>query len=242
MSMTEKRGSLASVASAGIFIFLLVLQTGCRQMCEPTFEPQRITLIRGTFQTLFDGTSLDAWEKLDGTPAHWKLTGDGAMEVTGGGDLRTKASFGDCQLHIEWRTPEAVDPNIMNRGNSGVIFMGRYEVQVIDSNPDTIYADGIAGAAYGQNPPLVNVCRAPGEWQSFDIIFYAPRWEGDTLLRQGCVTVLHNGVLIQDRWPLEGPTGHLARAVQSPHANKLPLVLQSHGSPVRYRNIWVKAF
>ena len=193
----------------------------------------------GVYRVLFDGKNLDQWEKKDGSPAHWKMP-DGTMEATEGGDLRTKATFGDCQLHVEWQTPEKVDPNIMNRGNSGVFLMGLYEVQVLDSNPDTIYADGIAGSVYGQNPPLVNVCRAPGAWQTFDIIFYAPRWENGTLLRQGHVTVFHNGVLVQDRWPLEGPTRHLSRTTQTPHAAKLPLSLQAHASPVRYRNIWIR--
>jgi len=188
---------------------------------------------------LFDGTSLEQWEKKDGSSAHWKLA-DGTMEATEGGDLRTKTAFGDCHLHIEWQTPEQVDPNVMNRGNSGVFLMGLYEVQVLDSFHDTIYADGIAGSIYGQSPPLVNVCRAPGEWQSFDIIFYAPRWENGELVRQGFVTVFQNGVLVQDRWQLEGPTHHLTRTSLTPHADKLPLVLQSHASPVRYRNIWIR--
>ena len=192
-----------------------------------------------TRQTLFDGTSLDAWERADGAPAHWRLA-DGTMEATEGGDLRTKAAFGDCHLHIEWQTPTQIDPDIMNRGNSGVFLMGLYEVQVMDSNPDTIYADGIAGAVYGQSPPLVNACHAPGEWQSFDILFTAPRWDGDALLRQGHVTVFHNGVLVQDHWPLEGPTHHITRTTPAPHAAKLPLTLQAHASPVRYRNIWIR--
>ncbi|MCL2105346.1 MAG: DUF1080 domain-containing protein, partial [Kiritimatiellaeota bacterium] len=174
-----------------------------------------------------------------GPPAPWER-GGGGVGAAGGGDLRTKQAFGDCQLHIEWQTPEKVDPNIMNRGNSGVFLMGLFEIQVMDSNPDTIYADGIAGAVYGQSPPLVNACRAPGEWQSFDIIFRAPRWEGDTLTRQGHVTVFHNGVLVQDRWEPEGPTHHLSRTSLTPHADKLPLSLQSHASPVRYRNIWIR--
>ena len=191
------------------------------------------------WRVLFDGKSLSQWEKKDGSPAHWKLA-DGTMEATEGGDLRTKTAFGDCQLHVEWQTPEKVDPNVMNRGNSGVYLMGLYEVQVLDSHRDTIYADGIAGAIYGQNPPLVNVCRAPGEWQTFDIIFYAPRWENGTLVRQGHITVFHNGVLVQSHWPIEGPTHHLSRTAQAPHAAKLPLSLQAHSSPVRYRNIWIR--
>ena len=192
-----------------------------------------------TYRVLFDGKNLDQWQKTDGSPAHWKLA-DGAMVATEGGDLRTKAVFGDCQLHVEWQTPAQIDPNIMNRGNSGVYLMGLYEVQVMDSWRETIYADGIAGSIYGQSPPLVNASRAPGEWQTFDIIFYAPRWEDGTLARQGHVTVFHNGVLAQYLWPLEGPTHHLSRTALVPHADKLPIVLQSHASPVRYRNIWIR--
>jgi len=193
----------------------------------------------GVYRVLFDGKNLDQWEKADGSPAHWKMP-DGTLEATGGGDLRTKAAFGDCQLHVEWQTPEQIDPNIMNRGNSGVFLMGLYEVQIMDSHGKTIYADGIAGSIYGQNPPFANVSRAAGAWQSFDIIFYAPRWDGNTLTRQGHVTVFHNGVLVQSHWPLEGPTRHLSRTSQVPHANKLPLSLQAHSSPVRYRNIWIR--
>ena len=219
------RDATPSSKKGKLYIALALLLAGCQ-------SPPLV---------LFDGTSLDQWTKLDGSPAHWKLA-DGTMEATAGGDLRTKQIFGDCQLHVEWQTPTTIDPNIMNRGNSGVFLMGLYEVQVIDSNPDTIYADGIAGSIYGQSPPLVNVCRPPGEWQTFDILFYAPRWEGDTLIRQGHITVFLNGVLIQDHWPLEGPTHHLSRTSLTPHADKLPVTLQSHSSPVRYRNIWIREF
>ena len=190
---------------------------------------------------LFNGSNLDSWQHANGSAAAWKLE-NGYMEVVKGtGILRTKDAFGDCQLHIEWAAPAAVKGEGQGRGNSGVFLMGIYEVQVLDSYNNTTYADGQAAAVYGQYPPLVNACRPPGQWQSYDIIFHGPRFAKDeTLLRPATMTVLHNGVLVQDHVTLTGPTAHKARPPYELHPLKLPLSIQDHGNPVRYRNIWIR--
>ena len=190
---------------------------------------------------LFDGTSFDAWVSgKDGSPVKWKLI-DGAMEVVKGtGEICTKQGFGDCQLHIEWASPVVVQGNGQGRGNSGIFLMGQHEVQVLDSYDNIAYADGQAGSVYAENPPLVNACRKPGEWQAYDIIFHQPVWNGDTLVHSGSVTVIHNGVVVQDHWEFEGMTTHCRRRPITKYENKLPLRLQDHGNPVRFRNIWIR--
>jgi len=199
---------------------------------------------------LFNGTSLENWENTKGEPTKWQLV-DGALEsVKGAGYIRTKQSFGDCQLHLEWAAPAKVEGMGQGRGNSGVFLMGSYEIQVLDSyetealpdgsNKNPNYADGQASSVYAENPPLVNACRKPGEWQTYDIIFHQPVWEGDKLKYPGSITVLHNGVLTQDHWEMEGMTTHCRRRPLAPHAAKLPLQLQDHGNPVRFRNIWIR--
>jgi hypothetical protein len=189
---------------------------------------------------LFDGSGLSKWESTDGGPAKWKIA-DGYMEVAKkAGSIRTRDSFGSCQLHIEWATPAVVNGSGQKRGNSGVYLMGKYEVQVLDSYENVTYPDGQAAAVYGQNPPLVNACRPPGVWQSYDIIFRRPVFDGKKVVRPATVTVLHNGVLVQDNWVLEGPTAHKRRARYEAHPDRLPLMLQHHGDPVRYRNIWLR--
>jgi hypothetical protein len=164
------------------------------------------------------------------------------MEVSkGGGDIRTKQGFGDCQLHVEWAAPAVVVGESQGRGNSGVFLMGLYEVQVLDCYGNKTYADGSTASIYGQYPPLVNVCRKPGEWQTYDIVFHAPRFDKDgQLLSAARLTVFHNGVLVQDNEELTGPTGHKQRPPYKAHADKLPIKLQDHTNPVRYRNIWVR--
>jgi len=187
---------------------------------------------------LFDGRDLAHWRNGD-KPAGWKLV-EGAMEVDGSGSIESVERFGDVQLHVEWMAPAAVAGSSQGRGNSGVFFMGRYEVQVLDSHDNPSYADGQAAALYGQTPPLVNACRKPGAWQSYDIVFRAPRWNGETLSAPARVTVFHNGVLVHDAQPLLGATAHRAVAQYKPHAAELPIGLQDHGNPVRYRNIWAR--
>jgi hypothetical protein len=191
---------------------------------------------------LFDGRDLSRWRSdKDGGPARWKVA-DGYMEVVKGtGGIHTEQGFGDCQLHIEWATPSPAVGQGQDRGNSGVFLMGRYEVQVLDSHGSTTYPDGQAAALYGQFPPLVNASRPPGQWQSYDIVFRGPRFDqAGTLLRPARVTVLHNGVLVHDARELTGPTAHKARPAYAAHPDRLPLGLQDHDHPVRFRNVWIR--
>lgn len=192
-------------------------------------------------EVLFDGSNLDRWRSSGGGPAGWKVE-DGYMEVEGEEDIVTRGSFGDCQLHVEWAAPAMVSGDSQARGNSGVFFMGgRYEIQVLDSYQNSTYADGHAGAIYGQYPPRVIASRPPGEWQSYDIIFHGPRFEEDgSLERPARITVFHNNVLVQDNVTLTGPTAWLTRPEYEPHPEKLPIELQNHGDPVRFRNIWIR--
>lgn len=190
---------------------------------------------------LFDGKDLTKWESEGGAPARWKVR-DGAMEsVPLSGYLFTKEKFGDVQLHVEWAAPLPAKGRGQGRGNSGVFLMGLYEVQVLDSYNSETYPDGQAGAIYGQYPPLVNACLPPGEWQSYDIVFRRPRFHADgTLARAARMTVVHNGVLIQDNSEIWGPTAWLQRMPYTNKAEELHLSLQDHGNPVRYRNIWLR--
>jgi hypothetical protein len=188
---------------------------------------------------LFDGKSLQAWAGAKGAEAGWAIE-DGAMVVNGTGGIQTKQAFGSCQLHLEWAAPANVAGQGQGRGNSGVFLMSRYEVQVLDSFDNKTYADGQAASVYGQNPPLVNACRKPGEWQTYDIIFHRPKFADGKLVAPATVTVLHNGILVQDHFAIRGGTAHKAEAKYSPHADTAPLSLQDHGNPVRYRNIWLR--
>jgi hypothetical protein len=190
---------------------------------------------------LFDGKDLSSWESVKGGPAKWTV-GDGYFAtVPGTGYIRTKASFGDCQLHVEWATPNPPHGVDQDRGNSGVFLHGLYEVQVLDSYESVTYADGQAAALYGQYPPLVNASRKPGEWQMYDIVFHGPRFDANgAVTRKAIFTVFHNGVLVQDHEELTGPTEHHARPPYKVTPEKLPLALQDHNHPVRYRNIWIR--
>ena len=192
---------------------------------------------------LFDGRSLDNWRSaVDANkPARWRVE-NGYMEVVAGaGAIATARGFGDVQLHVEWMAPQPASGEGQDRGNSGVFLMERYEVQVLDSYHSTTYADGQAGAIYGQYPPLVNASRPPGEWQSYDVVFIRPRFDGNgKLSRPARITVFHNGVLVQNDVTLTGPTAHQRRPPYAAHAEALPITLQDHGHPVRYRNIWAR--
>jgi len=192
---------------------------------------------------LFDGTDLSKWVGRDHgklVPPRWKL-GNGYMEVVPGtGDLLTKQKFGDCQLHIEWAAPAEIVSHGQLRGNSGVMMMGLYEIQVLDSYNNVTYADGQAAAMYGQYPPRVNVCRPPGEWQTYDIVFEAPVFDGDKLVKPAYLTLFHNGVLIHNRQAFMGPVIYKALTKYRPHPPTGPILLQNHGCKVRFRNIWVR--
>jgi hypothetical protein len=192
---------------------------------------------------LLDGKDLSQWEftgKRGNAPKSWKLE-NGYMEVVGGaGDARTKEKFGDMQLHIEWASPAEVLGNSQMRGNSGVLLMGRYEIQVLDSWENPTYADGQAGAIYGQWSPLVNAIKKRGEWNYYDIVFEAPKFEGEKLVKNPYVTVFHNGVLLHHRQKMIGPMAHRIVAPFRAHGPEEPLMLQDHNEPVRYRNIWAR--
>lgn len=190
---------------------------------------------------LFDGRDMSQWIGRDGGEPKWKVA-DGAMKVVAKtGNIETRKHFGDCQLHVEWAAPAEVVGDSQGRGNSGVFLMGKYEIQVLDSYDNITYADGHTAAIYGQYPPLVNSSRAPGEWQTYDIFFVAPRFEGEKLVSPAYVTVIHNGVLVHHHQAIQGPTLHKALASYAiPHAPTGPLMLQDHNDPVRYRNIWIR--
>jgi Domain of Unknown Function (DUF1080) len=190
---------------------------------------------------LFAGKDLTEWQAEDGGPAKW-IVRDGYVEVLPhGGALRTKRDFGSVQLHIEWATPTPPTGDGQERGNSGVFLMSHYEIQVLDSYHNETYADGQAAAVYGQTPPLVNASRPPGQWQTYDIVFHRPRFAADGAARDAArVTVFHNGVLVQDNTTITGWTVHGQRARYAPHPDRLPLVLQDHGNPVRFRDVWIR--
>jgi hypothetical protein len=189
---------------------------------------------------LFDGTDLSKWEGEKGA-AKWTVRED-YMEANKTGYIHTKEKFGDMQLHVEFAEPEKVEGDSQERGNSGVFLQYAYEVQVLDSYDNPTYADGQCGALYGQSPPMANACRKPGEWQSYDIIFEAARWnENHELARPAIVTVFQNGVLIHYKQPLLGPTGHRTLGHYGKELPATgPIALQDHGNPVRFRNIWVR--
>ena len=213
----------------------------------PRLEPAIITPGRTSADppsdavVLFDGKSLASWRSSDGSAAKWQVR-DGYMEVAPGtGEILTADAFGDCQLHIEWATPSIVKGEGQERGNSGVFLMGHYEVQVLDSYSNKTYFHGQAGSVYNQYAPLVNASRPPGEWQSYDIIFKAPKFdEQGKVTERARVTVLHNGVLIQNNVEIYGNTYHDRPALYTAHPSREPLRLQDHGNPVRYRNIWIR--
>lgn len=190
---------------------------------------------------LFNGTDLSQWAATDGSAAKWKVEKGYFEVVPKTGYIHTRAAFGDCQLHVEFAEPNPPRGESQGRGNSGVFLEGLYEIQVLDSYQNKTYADGQAGAVYGQYPPLVNASRPPGEWQTYDIIFHGPRFDATgKVTRPAHVTVLHNGVLAEDHVELTGPTANGERPPYKPTPEKLPLALQDHGDPVRYRNIWIR--
>ena len=186
---------------------------------------------------LFDGKDLAKWRNAKGEPVGWRVE-NGYAEVNGTGYIFSREEFGDVQVHVEWASPAEVKGEGQGRGNSGVYLMGRYEIQVLDCYQNKTYPNGQTAAFYGNAAPLVNVCRKPGEWQTYDIIFHAPKQLAAGTVQPGSFTVLHNGVLVQDHVPVKGPSTTAAPA--NGLATKGPLVLQDHGNPVRFRNIWVR--
>lgn len=190
---------------------------------------------------LFDGKDLSQWAGQDSGAAKW-IVRDGYMEVVPGtGAIHTKRAFGDVQLHVEFRTPTPPHGESQERGNSGVFLMTHYEIQVLDVYHNDTYADGYAAAVYGQTPPLVNAARPPGEWQSYDIVFHRPHFKPDGSVETPArVTVFWNGILAQDNTVITGWTVHNQVAVYRPHADTMPLMLQDHENPTRFRDVWVR--
>lgn len=212
------------------------------------WEPQVKTVTPGTAATppsdaivLFDGKTATQWQTAkDGSASRWEVKEGLLTVVKGTGDIRTKEEFMDFQLHIEWRSPEKIEGAGQGRGNSGIFLQDRYELQVLDSYQNRTYSNGQAGSIYKQNPPLVNAMRKTGEWQTYDVIYTAPRFKEDsTLFSPAYVTVLHNGVLVQNHFEIKGSTEYIGLPMYKAHG-KAPIRLQDHGNPVSYRNIWIR--
>ena len=191
---------------------------------------------------LFDGKDASKWKaQQGGGPVKWKIEGNALVVAGGTGGIETKEGFGDCQLHIEWRTPAVVKGESQGRGNSGIFLMGKYELQVLDSYNNRTYSNGQAASIYKQTPPLVNASRGPGEWQTYDILFTAPTFQEDGTVRTPArITVFHNGVLVQNNTTIWGSTQYVGTPNYEKHGDKEPLVLQDHGNPTAFRNIWIR--
>lgn len=194
--------------------------------------------------SLFSGHDLSEWADSQGNPPKWKVR-DGYLEVVpGAGSIHTRRSFGDCQMHVEWWAPNPPEGDGQNRGNSGVKMMELYEVQILDSFRNPTYADGLAGAVYAEHPPSVNASLPPGQWQTFDIIFHVPHFDvSGAERRPATVTVIHNGLVVQDSAVITGPTGLENDHTRPPnvaHAERLPVLLQEHNCTVRFRNVWIR--
>lgn len=191
---------------------------------------------------LFDGKDLSSWEsEKDGSAAAWTVENGVLTVKPGEGGIKTKQNFGDLQIHVEWRAPTEIKGKGQGRGNSGIYIMNKYEVQVLDSYQNETYTNGQAASIYKQSPPLVNVTNPPGEWNTYDIIFTAPRFNENGIIKSPAkLTVLHNGVVVQNNYELRGPTEYIGIPNYTEHDKKLPLHLQDHGDLVSFRNIWVR--
>jgi N-acetylglucosamine malate deacetylase 1 len=206
---------------------------------EPAASPMEVPPPRGAV-ILFDGSNLDSWQTAPGHSARWKVA-DGQMEIVpGSGEMQTKAAFGDVQLHLEWAAPAPPVGKGQDRGNSGIFFMGLYELQILDSYRADTYTDGQVAAIYGQYPPLFNASRPPGEWQTYDVAFRRPRFDRvGKLVEPARLTVVHNGILVQNNEEILGPTRWLRWDRYEQHEDRAPIKLQDHGHTVRFRNIWL---
>ena len=249
-SLSGLRGGLSVVAGMVLAMSTMTAQQARvpGQMPDPSKEPPLVTAGANPGEppsdaiVLFDGKDLSQWASDKGNgPAPWKVA-DGVLTVApGSGGIHTKEAFGSSQLHIEWATPAEVKGNGQGRGNSGVFFMSTYEVQILDSFQNKTYFHGQASAIYKQHAPLVNASRKPGEWQTYDIVFEAPVFDGDgKVLKRAFFTVFHNGVLTQNHVEVMGVTAHDKPPYYEAHAAKLPLALQDHENPMRFRKIWIR--
>ncbi|MEM1215356.1 MAG: DUF1080 domain-containing protein [Bacteroidota bacterium] len=236
---------------ASFFTLLLTFLSAQAQITDPVatevWEPEPRAIQPGDASTaptdaiiLFDGSDTEQWEHLNGKAVGWTLANNHLTVAAGTGDIQTKKTFGDCQLHLEWRSPSDIKGEGQGRGNSGVFLQGRYEVQILDSYQNRTYSNGQAGAVYKQHVPLVNPLRPVGEWNTYDIIFHAPAFNDDGVkVRSGSLTVLINGVLVQDHVEIKGTTEYIGLPKNPPHGPG-PIKLQDHGNPVAFRNIWVR--
>ena len=240
-----------SIVTYIVLTLLLAAQSVVAQEWDPALtevwepEPAIVTPGMGTLPpsdaiVLFDGSNLGEWQSRDGSAAMWTVQ-NGIMTVASGtGDIQTRRVFEDVQLHIEWRTPVEVSGDSQGRGNSGVFLQNQYEVQILDSYENRTYSNGQAGSIYKQHIPLVNASHGPGQWQEYDIFFLAPVFsDAGALIRPASVTVVHNGVLIQNHVELDGPTVYTGLPKYEPHG-PLPVKLQDHGNPTSFRNIWIR--
>jgi len=234
---------LLALLSFPFFLLAQITDPVATEVWEPTAKvitPGKAQAPPSDAIVLFDGSNLDQWQATDSTAAKWALADNAMTVVPKSGGISTKQSFGDCQLHIEWRSPVVVKGEGQLRGNSGVFLQSRYEVQILDNYQNKTYSNGQAGSVYKQYIPLVNACRPPGEWQTYDIIFKAPRFNADGIkVASGSLTVLHNGVLVQNHIEIMGTTEYIGLPKNKAHG-KAPLFLQDHGDLVSYRNIWIR--
>ncbi len=232
-----------------IFIFILALNLYAQKPEETEdwsrkpaiVTPGKNNLPPSDAVILYSGKQdIEKWQEANGKPARW-FAADSITVAEKTGSIQTKKGFGDCQLHVEWRTPSEVKGSGQGRGNSGIFLMNKYELQVLDSWENETYYNGQAGSVYKQYIPLVNACTPPGTWQTYDVIFTAPRFNADSTLKSPAyMTVIQNGVLIQNHVELKGPTEYIGKPVYKYHDAKMPLGLQNHGNPVAYRNIWIR--
>ena len=249
--MPNRLITITTSAAGALPVLLMAGAQSSNQLPPPEdteiWEPEPQVIGSGTQSAiptdatvLFDGNDLSKWKGKNGT-AEWTVANGTFTVKPGAGDISTIESFGDVQLHVEWRTPTAIVGESQGRGNSGIFLMQRYEVQVLDSYQNRSYSNGQAGSIYKQYMPLVNASRRPGEWQTYDIIFMAPRFTANGSLQSpATITVLHNGVLVQNHVSLKGPTVFRGQPKYEPHATKAPIQLQDHTNLVSYRNIWLR--
>jgi 3-keto-disaccharide hydrolase len=239
-----KSASLLGLLAYGIFAYSQEWKPELTEKWEPV--PPKVTPGEGTAAPsdaiiLFDGKDLSKWQSEKGGPAQWKIENGCVTIVPGTGSIQTKQSFGDVQLHIEWRAPLNPKGDGQDHGNSGVYLQKRYEIQVLDCYTNKTYVNGQTASVYKQYAPLVNACKPTGEWQTYDIIFMAPRFnENGSLFAPGTITLLHNGILVLNNVKLQGPTEYIGLPKYIAHDLKQPLLLQDHDNPVSFRNIWVR--
>ena len=237
------------ILTLGLFVFIAVQVTAQEwkpQLTEyyepvpPVVTPGEGTAPPSDAIILFDGTDLSAWQNMKGDAAGWTIEGDVLTVAPGTGDIKTKDMFGDVQLHIEWRSPMKPQGMGQDKGNSGVYLQDLYEVQVLDCHENETYVNGMTASVYKQYPPMVTACKPTGEWHTYDIIFRAPRFNEDgSLFKEATLTLLHNGVLVQDHVTIRGTTEYIGLPEYNPHGDG-PIKLQDHGNETSYRNIWLR--